>query len=83
MNTTKAVAHRARQARGLALRAQLAWMLAQLLLWVLLIGAVVGAAVWAWHRFKSGPDSGTASAPASPTPAQTVTSDTSAAGLSG
>ena len=47
MNRTKAVAHRARQARGLALRAQLALTLTQILLWVSLIGGVAVALLWA------------------------------------
>lgn len=50
MSTTRAVAHRARQARGIALRAQLAWALTQILLWVSLIGAVGAALLWARRR---------------------------------
>lgn len=50
MSTTTAVANRARQARGIALRAQLAWTLTQILLWVSLIGAVGAALLWARRR---------------------------------
>jgi hypothetical protein len=77
MTTTKAVAHRVRQARTAALRAQLALTLTQLLLWVSLIGVVIAAALWAKRRIMPGEQT----APVSP-PSETVTSDTSPSGLS-
>ena len=50
MNRTKAVAHRVSQARGLALRAQLALTLTQILLWISLIGGVAVALLWLRRR---------------------------------
>jgi hypothetical protein len=62
VNRTKAVAHRARQARGLALRAELALTLFQILLWMSVIGGVAVALLWLRRR---------ASTEEQPTPAPT------------
>lgn len=82
MTTTQpvppSVAHRAvrraRQARTLAVRTQLALTLAQVLLWVSLIGGVVGVAALLWTRLRANTRATT------PAP-QTVTSDTADPGL--
>ncbi|MHA7649560.1 hypothetical protein ACX9NE_07320 [Mycobacterium sp. ML4] len=76
MNTTKAVAHRVGQARGLALRAQLAWMVTQLLFWLSLIGGVVAVALWARRRLTSGAQTAASSTPPPASPTDVVTSDT-------
>lgn len=73
MTTTKAVAHRVGQARTLALRAQIAMTLTQLLLWPALIGAAVAVALWARRRLTGSAQETSASAP----PTEVVTSDTS------
>ncbi|MDP7705301.1 hypothetical protein [Mycobacterium sp. TY815] len=77
MNTTKAVAHRVGQARGLALRAQLAWMLTQLLFWLSVIGGVVTLALWTRRRLTAGARTAAAATTPSVPPADAVTSDTS------
>lgn len=77
MNTTKAVAHRVGQARGLALRAQLAWMLTQLLFWLALIGGVAVVAMWARRRLTAGTQTAAAEPPPPAPPSDVVTSDTS------
>ncbi|MBI2703243.1 MULTISPECIES: hypothetical protein [Mycobacterium] len=81
MTTTKAVAHRVGQARGLALRAQFAWMITQFLFWLSLIAAVVGLALWARRRLTAGAQTGAAAPPPSAPPADAVTSDTSPSSL--
>ncbi|OBI83435.1 hypothetical protein A9X01_20735 [Mycobacterium asiaticum] len=78
MDRTKAVAHRLGQARSALLRAQLALTLSQLLLWVSLIGGVVGAALLFVRRRAHAAEQ---SAAAAPKPAAPVTSDTSPASL--
>ncbi|MBW0020079.1 MAG: hypothetical protein JO236_21405 [Mycobacterium sp.] len=50
MDTTKALVHRARQARIALLRTELALTLAQILFWAALIGGATGLALWARHR---------------------------------
>jgi len=54
VDTTTAIAHRLRQARALALRAELAMTIAQILFWVSLIGVAVGLAAWAHRRLSRG-----------------------------
>lgn len=82
MTTTKTIAHRAGQARGLALRAQLAWMLTQLLFWLSVIAGVAAVALWARGRLTAGaptvsPPSAPSSVPSSAPSTDAVTSDTS------
>lgn len=77
MTTTKAVAHRVGQARGLAVRAQLAWMLTQLLFWLSLIGGVAAVALWARRRLTAGARTAAASTTPPAPPSDVVTSDTS------
>jgi HAMP domain-containing protein len=76
MNTTKAVAHRVGQARGLALRAQLAWILTQLVFLLSLIGGVVAVALWARRRLTAGVQAGAAATTPPAPPTDEVTSDT-------
>jgi hypothetical protein len=64
VNRTKAVAHRVGQARRLALRAELALTLTQILLWVSLIGGVAVALLWL--RRRASPTEQATPAPASP-----------------
>ncbi|PJE24798.1 MAG: hypothetical protein CK431_04280 [Mycobacterium sp.] len=77
MTTTKAVAHRVGQARELAVRAQLAWMLTQLAFWLSLIGGVVAVALWARRRLTAGAQTAAASTTPSAPPDDVVMSDTS------
>lgn len=50
VDTSNAIAHRVRQARTAALRAQLALTLTQILLWLSLIAGVITVAVWLRRR---------------------------------
>ncbi|HTY32061.1 hypothetical protein [Mycobacterium sp.] len=50
--TLKALAHRLRQARAVALRAELTVTAAQILFWAALIGVLSGLALRAWRRHQ-------------------------------
>jgi hypothetical protein len=66
VDTTTAIAHRLRRAQALALRAELAMTIAQVLLWVSLIGLVVALAAWARRRLTHSELRRDAAAPTSP-----------------
>lgn len=81
MTTTQAVANRVGKVRGLALRAQFAWMLTQLAFWLSLIAGAVALALWGRRRLTAGAQTGAAATPPSAPPTDEVTSDTSPNGL--
>lgn len=73
-SVARRAARRARQARTVAVRAQLALTLAQVLLWVSLIGGIAAVGALLWARLRP------SVRPATPE-FQTVTSDTADPGL--